>query len=87
MRTTLTIDDDVLRAARARAEAERRPVGAVISDLARQAMKRGPAAGAEDSPTGVAAPRMRNGIPLLPARFGHQPVTLDIVKQLRDELD
>ncbi|MFC5379356.1 hypothetical protein [Aquipuribacter nitratireducens] len=38
MRTTLAIDDDVLAAARERARREGRPIGAVISDLARQAL-------------------------------------------------
>ncbi|MGH9126786.1 MAG: CopG family transcriptional regulator [Acidimicrobiales bacterium] len=35
MRTTLTIADDVLHAARERARREGRPVGDVLSDLAR----------------------------------------------------
>jgi len=39
MRTTLRIDDDVLDAARALADSERRHVGAVISDLARRALR------------------------------------------------
>ena len=39
MRTTLTIDDDVLSAAKERAELERKTVGEVISALARQAMR------------------------------------------------
>lgn len=38
VRTTLTIDDDVLRAVKERADRERRSVGAVLSDLARQAL-------------------------------------------------
>lgn len=38
MRTTLSIDDDVLAAARERARREGRPIGEVISDLARQAL-------------------------------------------------
>ncbi len=38
MRTTLSIDDDVLVAVRERARRERRTVGEVISDLARQAL-------------------------------------------------
>lgn len=47
MRTTLSIDDDVLLAAKERAERERRTVGAVLSDLARQALLHRPAAHAE----------------------------------------
>ncbi len=38
MRTTLSIDDDVLAAARERARREGRPLGEVISDLARRAL-------------------------------------------------
>lgn len=38
MRTTLTVDDDVLLAAREQARRERRSVGAVLSDLARQTL-------------------------------------------------
>ncbi len=38
MRTTLTIDDDVLAAARSLAESERKSVGQVISDLARSGL-------------------------------------------------
>lgn len=38
MRTTLTIDDDVLAAAKERARRENRTAGAVLSDLARQAL-------------------------------------------------
>ena len=38
MRTTLSIDDDILLAIRERARRERRPAGAVLSDLAREAL-------------------------------------------------
>jgi hypothetical protein len=40
MRTTLSIDDDVLLAVQERARRERRSVGAVLSELARQALNR-----------------------------------------------
>ena len=75
MRTTLSIDDDVLMAAKNLAERERRTIGEVLSDLARQALRR------EPSTAG-----MRNGIRLLPAKAGSSPVTLELVNQLRDEL-
>ncbi len=39
MRTTVQIDDDVLEAARQIAAADGRPLGRVISDLARRALK------------------------------------------------
>ena len=38
MRTTLNLDEDVLLAAKERARREDRSVGAVVSDLARQAL-------------------------------------------------
>lgn len=38
MRTTLNVDDDVLLAVQERARREGRPAGAVLSDLARQAL-------------------------------------------------
>ena len=41
MRTTLSIDDDVLVAVRERARRERRTAGEVLSDLARQALTGG----------------------------------------------
>jgi hypothetical protein len=57
MRTTLDIADDVLLAARKIARRERKPIGHVISDLARQAftnpqpgLTRAPRAPARDAP-------------------------------------
>ena len=73
MRTTLTIDDDVLAVAKAMAAQQQRSLGEVISDLARQSLPR-PRAGGE-----------RNGIPLLVPRPDAQPVTLETVNALRDE--
>jgi hypothetical protein len=75
MRTTLSIDDDVLMAAKNLADRERRTVGEVLSALARQGLRR-------DAAPGVA----RNGIRLLPTRESAAPVTLELVNQLRDEL-
>lgn len=75
MRTTLSIDDDVLAAAKHLAARERKSIGEVISALARQALTRG----ARDSP------QVRNGLSLLPTRKGGTPVTLELVNQLRDE--
>lgn len=75
MRTTLSIDDDVLAAAKGMAERQRRSVGDVISELARSALR-----------TGATAKRTRNGVPLLPRRKPTTPVTPELVRQLRDEL-
>lgn len=74
MRTTVTIDDDILAAARALADAQGRALGEVLSDLARKGL----------APTGP-APQYRNGIRLLPLRPGAKPVTLELVNELRDE--
>jgi hypothetical protein len=72
MRTTLTIDDDVLAAAKAIAAGERKSVGEVLSALARRALHR---------PQPMSA---RNGVPLLPVSNPQAVVTLDIVNALRD---
>ena len=75
MRTTLSIDDDVLAAAKAMASLQHKSVGDVISALARQALR-------PSQPSG----NTRNGVPLLPVRAGATPVTPELVNQLRDEL-
>jgi hypothetical protein len=75
MRTTLSIDDDVLLAAKARAERERRSLGEVVSELARRGLAPSPA-----------ERKTRNGIALLPPSEKSRPVTSDIVRKLRDEL-
>jgi hypothetical protein len=73
MRTTLAIDDDVLAAAKAMAEQQRRSVGDVISELARRQLNRPQPA------------KERNGIPLLTPKAGSPPITLELVNKLRDE--
>jgi len=74
MRTTLSIDDDVLAAARGLADRQHKSVGEVISALARQALR-----------PEAAGQRTRNGVLLLPVRVDAKPVTLELVNQLRDE--
>jgi hypothetical protein len=74
MRTTLSIDDDVMAAARAIAERENKTVGEIVSTLARKALR--------PSQPGR---RTRNGIPLLPTRGSPKTVTLDVVNRLRDD--
>lgn len=76
MRTTLTLDDDVLAAARGLAEQQRKTVGEVVSALVRQGLR------ADAGPR----PTLRNGVLLLPTRPDAKPVTLALVKQLHDEL-
>jgi hypothetical protein len=73
----LQLDDDVLDAARVLARRRRLSVGAVISDLARQALRR--PAGLEETPS------QRSGLPLLPLKRSGGVVDLNLVNQLRDE--
>jgi uncharacterized membrane protein len=73
MRTTLTIDDDVLAAVRARAQYENRAIGDVLSELARTALRAAP------------SPATRNGLPILQRANAAQPVTLDAVTALKDD--
>ena len=77
MRTTVSIDDDVLLAAKSMAQRENMSLGEVLSKLARQAQRR------ESIPNAAA---QRNGVPLLPVHARSTPVTLELVNQLRDEL-
>ena len=74
MRTTITIDDDVLTAARAIARQRNQLVDRIVSELARQSLR----------PS--AAEAERNGVPLPPVRDNGVIVTLDIVNALRGEL-
>jgi hypothetical protein len=72
MRTTLTIDDDVLAAAKVLARLQGRTVGDVVSSLARTALQQ---------PAALA--RQRNGVPLLPTSDPHTVITIDLVNGLR----
>jgi hypothetical protein len=73
MRTTLAIDDDVLAAARALPEQQKRSIGEIVSELARRSLHR------------PVAPTERNGIPLLPMTNPAARVMLEMVNTLRDE--
>jgi hypothetical protein len=75
MRTTLTIDDDVLSAAKELAVIEQKSVGEVLSSLARQALT-----------PGETKAKRRNGVPLLKVRKGTPRVTSELVQKLREEL-
>lgn len=74
MRTTLDVDEDVLRVAKELAAQRGVTAGKVLSELARQALK----------PPGATA-EQRNGIPLLPPREDSRPVTMEAVNELRDD--
>ncbi|MDQ3973624.1 MAG: antitoxin [Actinomycetota bacterium] len=73
MRTTLTIDDDVLQAARALARAEGRSVGEVLSELARRGLR--PAS----------RRRPRGGFPTFSVPADAAPITPDDVARALDE--
>lgn len=77
VRTTLTLDDDVLEAARALSERRGQSIGTVISDLARRGLA-SPAAG--EVRNGI-----RNGIRLFPVREGAGPVTPELISRLLAE--
>lgn len=77
MRTTINLDDDVLRAARDLARRNRTSIGAVISELARKGLKGDSYSDAEDAH--VTFP----GFCPLPKRGS--PVTNNLIDQLRDE--
>ncbi len=79
MRTTLSLDDDVLAAAKVLARQRRQPLGSVISALAREAL-----AAPVATPRRLAA-SSRNGLPLLPIQESGAPVDLELVNTLRDE--
>jgi hypothetical protein len=75
MRTTLDVDEDVLHAVKERARRERRSAGAVISELARQALTApGPPGDEQDVFFGFRPLPRRGGV-----------VTSALVNQLMDE--
>jgi len=73
MGTHVTIDDDVVRAAEKLAREQDRPVGEVISELARRSL-----------PTEQQIV-YRNGIPLLPISNRNAVITMEHVNALRDD--
>jgi hypothetical protein len=75
MRTTLTIDDDVLAAAKEMASRQRKTVGEVISALSRQALR-----------SNVSHRSSRSGVPLLPIQPNATHATTELINKLRDEL-
>ena len=75
MRTTLTLDDELLEAARQMAEAQSKTLGEVVSDLLRKAL------------TPLSTPPIyRNGILLVPRRADAPPSTLEMIRRLDEEM-
>jgi hypothetical protein len=73
MRTTVSIDDDVLEAARVIATQTRRPLGAVLSDLARRGLKPRPEV------------RSRGRLPVFSVSEKARPFTPDAVRRGLDD--
>ena len=73
MRTTITIDDDLLAAAKTLARSQSVSVGTVISELARKGLK---------SP---ARTRRKNNFPVFSIPSAAHPITLEDVKRIEDE--
>lgn len=75
MRTTVDLDEDILRTAKQLARESEQSLGRVLSDLARRGLK-------PETPKF----KMRNGVALLPSKPGAKPITTEMVKELL-ELD
>ena len=73
LRTTLDIADDVLAAAKAIADEQRKSIGEVISDLAKRGLSRPVELGS------------RAGVPVLKVRDPAARVSIETVNGLRDE--
>lgn len=76
MRTTLTIDDDLLAVARSLAQAKAESLGKALSELARRGLN--------------ATPRVRRshrdlGFPVFSVPKGAHPITLEDVRKAEDE--
>ncbi|HZD50037.1 MAG TPA: hypothetical protein VE178_14945 [Silvibacterium sp.] len=76
MRTTLSIDDDVLAAVKEIASHQGKTVGKVLSELVRKALVQ------EPQPHSY-----RSVVPLLPVRPDAKPVMTETVNRLREQLD
>jgi hypothetical protein len=76
MRTTLDIDDDVLRAVKELGGLQKKTAGQLLSELARKAL----------APAPHTRSRVRNGVPLLPSRPDAPIMTMAEVNRLRDEV-
>ena len=74
MRTTITIDDDIMRVERGVARAESRSIGAGISDLVRKGLR------------ASSKVRTRNGFPVFSVPPDAHPITLDDVRKQENEI-
>lgn len=74
MRTTLSLDDDTLQAARKLAAVRNQPLGRVVSDLIRQGLT-----------SRIPYPGKENGFPVFRVAEDSPPITLDDVKSDEDD--
>ena len=77
MRTTLTINDDLIAAARSLAQARSESLGKALSDLARRGLNAAP---------GARRARSTSGFPVFVVPVGGaHPITLEGVRKAEDE--
>jgi hypothetical protein len=76
MRTTLRIDEDILRAARSLARSEGRTVGEVVSDLARKGLR----------PSSLRR-QGRSGLPVFDVPKGTPPLTPEMVREALEDAE
>ena len=81
MRTTLTIDDDILKLVRSIAEMEEKSLGQKVSELLRKSLSPGKS-GDKSTVDGV---RWKSGLPVLPKRKTAIPMTIEEIRKIRDE--
>ena len=74
MRTMLTLEEYIVRAAQGIAHQRGVPISKILSDLAQRVAPR------------QANGETRHGVPLFPVQQGASVVTLELVNQLRDEI-
>ena len=76
MRTTLTIDDDLLTAAKSLARDKSESIGEAVSELIRRGLR---------ATSGTSNPSPNSGFPVFCIPQGAQPITLDDVRRAEDE--
>lgn len=76
MRTTLSLEPDVFRAAKQLAAAQSKSLGTVISELARKGLK---------GPDATRPPKLRNGFALFDVPKDAKPFSLEDIKREDDE--
>jgi hypothetical protein len=72
VRTTLTLDDDVVAAAKELAASDRRSLGSIVSELARRGL----------TPARVES---EGGLPVIRVPAGTPPITPEMVRRALDE--